>query len=65
MSHTVLRGVSTASQLYLDRILDAVIRERKHENQMKGRDQLNLAEIIYYCLMHFPDAIYMVRIYIS
>lgn len=62
MSHTVLRGQPTASQLYLDTILDAVRIHSMNGKRTKKRDEVNLAEIIYYCMKIKPDEVFMVCI---
>lgn len=60
MSHTVVRGQPTSSQLYLDTILDEIISEEGIEHKRKSREEVNLAEIIYYCMKKRIDEIFMV-----
>ncbi|CAG9785426.1 unnamed protein product [Diatraea saccharalis] len=61
MSHAVLRGSPTASQLYLDTVLDTTRENFKNGNDKKERCQVNLAEIIFYSMKRNMDGVYMIN----
>ncbi|XP_028172093.1 luciferin 4-monooxygenase-like isoform X2 [Ostrinia furnacalis] len=62
MSHTVMKGLPTTSQLHLDTILEAIIHEEKLKNKRQiRRDEINLSKIIYYSMKQRLDDVYMIN----
>lgn len=58
MSYSVVRGKPSASQLYLDGILDDVL--HSSVTSAKGREGVSLPQILFYCLRKNPQDVFMV-----
>lgn len=63
MSHTVVRGKPTASQLYLDRVLDEVLLDQGIKPDDTQRATVTISKLIFYCLKRNLYATFMVSVH--
>ncbi|CAB3256726.1 unnamed protein product [Arctia plantaginis] len=59
MSHTVVRGKPTASQLYLDGVLDEVLLEKGIKPDNAQRATVTLSQLMFHCLKRNLDATFL------
>lgn len=63
MSHTIVRGEPTVSQLYLDGVLDEVLLEQGIKPDSAQRATVTLPQLIFHSLKINLDATFMVSIH--
>ncbi|KAI8442547.1 hypothetical protein MSG28_006008 [Choristoneura fumiferana] len=61
MSFMVVRGTPTEAQLFLDKVLGDILTAKATRPGVERPEDVNLVEIIYYCMRTKPNAIHMIN----
>lgn len=58
MSHAVMRGVANGAQIYLDGVLQSVLKTKEEVDPMK----IGISELLWHCMYENRSAMFMVSL---